>query len=156
MIILTKSTSFAVPEIFTWWRHKMETFSALLALCAGNSPITGEFLAQRPVTWSFGVYFDLFLNKWLSKQSWGWWFETPSRPLWRHCNELKTSSPISGENYGITVSLWDKCRNGTLNAGSVVKLKQCVTFLLQWFSGDPEVVTSSQTEWREGHMADVG
>ena len=34
----------------TWWRHHMETFSALLALCAGNSPVTGDFPAQRPVT----------------------------------------------------------------------------------------------------------
>ena len=37
----------------------MEKFSALLALCAGNSPVTGEFPAQRPVTQSFGVFFDL-------------------------------------------------------------------------------------------------
>ena len=65
----------------------METFSALLALCAGNSPVTGEFHAQRPVTRSFDVFFDLRLNKWLSKQSWGWWFEMPSCPLWRHCND---------------------------------------------------------------------
>ena len=41
----------------------METFSALLAICAGNSPATGEFLAQRPVTRSFDVFFDLHLNK---------------------------------------------------------------------------------------------
>ena len=34
----------------TWWRHQMETFFGLLALCARNSPITGEFFAQRPVT----------------------------------------------------------------------------------------------------------
>ena len=54
----------------------------------GNSPVTGEFPAQRPVTQSFGVFFDLRLNKRLSKQSWGWQFETPSRPLWRHCNEM--------------------------------------------------------------------
>ena len=52
----------------------METFSALLAFCAGNSPVTCEFAAQRPVTRSFGVFFDLRLNKQLSKQSWGWWF----------------------------------------------------------------------------------
>ena len=39
-----------------------------------------------PVTRSFDVFFDLRLNKHLSKQSWGWWFETLSRPLWRHCN----------------------------------------------------------------------
>ena len=70
----------------SWWRHQMETFSALLALCAGNSPVTGEFPTQRPVTQSVDVFFDLRLNKRLNKQSWGWWFETPPRPLWRHCN----------------------------------------------------------------------
>ena len=45
----------------------METFNALLALCAGNSPVTGEFPAQRPMTRSFGVFFDLRLHKRLSK-----------------------------------------------------------------------------------------
>ena len=96
----------------TWWRHQMETFSALLALCAGNSPVPvnsphkgqweanmmtssngnifrvtgplcgeftgpGEFPTQRPVTQSFDVFFDLRLNKRLSKKPLGWWFETP-------------------------------------------------------------------------------
>ena len=51
----------------------MEISSALLALCAGNSPVTGEFRSQRPVTQSFDVFFDLRLNKLLSKQSWSWW-----------------------------------------------------------------------------------
>ena len=69
-----------------WWRHQMETFSELLAICAENSPVPGEFPAQRPVTRSFDVFFNLRLNKQLSKQSWSWWFETLSRPLWRHCN----------------------------------------------------------------------
>ena len=59
----------------TWWRHQMETFSALLSICAGNSLVPGEFPTQRPVTLSFDVVFDLCLNKRLSKQSWGWWFE---------------------------------------------------------------------------------
>ena len=44
----------------------MEKFSALLVLCAGNSPVTGDFAAQRPVTRSFDVFFDLWLNKRLS------------------------------------------------------------------------------------------
>ena len=70
----------------SWWRHQMETFSALLAIRAGNSPVPGDFPTQRPVTRSFDVFFDLRLNKRLSKQSGGWWFEMPSRPLWRHCN----------------------------------------------------------------------
>ena len=51
---------------------KSETFPALLAICAGNSPVTDEFPAQRPVTRSFDVFFDLYLNKRLSKQSRGW------------------------------------------------------------------------------------
>ena len=54
----------------------------------GNSTIPGEFPTQRPVTWSFGVFFDLRLNKRLSKRWRCWWFETPSRPLWRHRNGL--------------------------------------------------------------------
>ena len=65
----------------------METFSTLLALCAGNSPVTGEFPSQRPVTRSFEVFFDLRLNQRLSKLSWGWWFETQLCSLWRHCND---------------------------------------------------------------------
>ena len=71
----------------TWWRHQMETFSALLAICAGNSPVPGEFPTQRPVTRGFDVFFDLRLNKRLSKQSWGWWLETLSCSLWRQSNE---------------------------------------------------------------------
>ena len=46
----------------------------------------GEFPTQRPVTRSFDVFFDLRLNKRLSKQPWGWWFEPPSWSLWRHRN----------------------------------------------------------------------
>ena len=73
--------------ISTWWRHQMETFSALLAFCMGNSPVTGEFPAQRPVTRSFDVFFNPRFNKRLRKQWWGWWFFTPLRPLLRHSNE---------------------------------------------------------------------
>ena len=71
----------------SWWRHQMETFSMLLALCVGNSPATGEFPAQRPVTPSFDVFFDLRPNKRLSEQSWGWCFEMPLCSLWHHCND---------------------------------------------------------------------
>ena len=49
--------------------------------------LCGEFPTQRPVTRSFDVFFDLRLNKRLSKQPWGWWFETPSWSLWRQCND---------------------------------------------------------------------
>ena len=58
----------AVPRIGTesasktWWRHQMETFSALLVICAGNSSVPGEFSTQRPVTRSFDIFFDQRLN----------------------------------------------------------------------------------------------
>ena len=60
----------------SWWSHQIDTFSVLLALCAGNSPVTGEFPSQRPMARSFDIFFNLRLEKQLSKQSWGWWFET--------------------------------------------------------------------------------
>ena len=65
----------------------METFSASLALCAGIAPVTCEFPSQRPVMGGLDVLLDLCLNKRLSKQSWGWWFETTSHQLWRHCKK---------------------------------------------------------------------
>ena len=52
----------------------------------------GEFPAQRPVTRSFDVFFDLRLNKRLSKQPRGWWFETPAWSLWRHHNVMQNES----------------------------------------------------------------
>ena len=72
----------------SWWRHQMDIFSALLTICAQHSPVPGEFPAQRPMARSFDVFFDLRLNKRFSKPSWGWWFETLSHPLWRHCNVI--------------------------------------------------------------------
>ena len=66
----------------------MEIFSTSLAICAGHSPVTGEFPPQRLVTRSFNVFFYLRLNKRLSKQRWSWWCETPLwRPIWRHCDD---------------------------------------------------------------------
>ena len=50
----------------------METFSALLALCAGNSPVTGEFPSQRPVTRSFDIFFIFaWINGWVNNREAG-------------------------------------------------------------------------------------
>ena len=86
-----------------WWRHEMETFSALLAIWAGNSPVPGEFPSQRPVTRSFDIFFDLRLNQRLSKQSWGWWFETLPGPLWRHCNVPCSHWNVNTIRWGTTM-----------------------------------------------------
>ena len=101
-VIMTPWRFIGGPQ--SWWRHQMETFSALLAICAENSPVPGEFPAQRPVTRSFDVCFELRLNKRLSKQSWGWWSETQSRPLWCHSNGKCSAAPSPSGAVGI---IWD-------------------------------------------------
>ena len=93
---------FTMRLVNWWWRHQMETFSALLAFCVGNSTVTGEFPAQRPVTPSFDVFFDLRLNKRLRKQSRCRWFKTPSRSLWRPCNVF----PIAALAFLIRRLVW--------------------------------------------------
>ena len=120
------TVSMALAMVLTylsWWRHQMKTSSALLTICAGNSPVTGEFPTspvtgefptQRPVTRSFDVFFDLRRNKRLSKQSWGSRFGTLSRPLWRHCN------------YGIDLLISKYCNR----ADSRFAPSQCETALL--------------------------
>ena len=72
---------------------------------------SGEFPAQRPVTRSFDVFVGLRLNKRLSKQLWGWWFETPSWSLWRQCNEHTMSC---------------KCMHGTTTREDI-RNRHCMT-----------------------------
>ena len=92
-----------------WWRHQMETLSALLAICAGNSSVAGEFPAQRPVTRSFDIFFELRLNKRWSKQSWGCWFKTLYVPLWHHCNGPATG-PMAPKIDGLRFNPCNMCK----------------------------------------------
>ena len=105
-MLRSRSRGFRKVDIVT---SSMETFSALLVLCAGNSPVTGEFPAQRAVTRSVCVFIDQRLNKRLSIPLWGWWIEKPSRPLWCHCNGsrlmLRYSQLRSHLNF-LDISLW--------------------------------------------------
>ena len=69
---MTKMSSkwdFKMKIRFTWWRSTV------------NSPYKGQWRGALMIS------FDLRLNKRLSRQSWGWWFETPLHPLWCYCNE---------------------------------------------------------------------
>ena len=79
----------------TWWLHQMETFSTLLAFCEGNSPVTGCLM------------FSLIcaLKKQLSKQSWGWWFETP----WTHYDVIVMIS-YCGHQIPHTSRFWNGIR----------------------------------------------
>ena len=73
---------FPIQDDVIKWKHFPRYWSSVWGIPQWIFP------AQRPVTQRFGVFFDLRLNKKLSEQPWGWWFETPSFPLWRHCNGI--------------------------------------------------------------------
>ena len=96
---------FTTRYSFTWWQ-KEDSFH-MKTSSTGNifrvtGPLCWEFPAQRSETRSFHIFFDLRLNKQLNKQSWGWWFETLSRSLWRHC---KSSS--QGQSSFVSIcSFW--------------------------------------------------
>ena len=75
------------PQIWCkWWYHddviKWKHFPRFWPFVR----VPGDFPTQRPVMRNFDVFFDLRPNIRLSKHWWGWWFETPSHQLWRHCN----------------------------------------------------------------------
>ena len=76
----------------SWWRHQMENLFRVTGPLCGEFTGPGEFPTQMPVTRSFDVFFDLRLNKRLSKRPRGWWFETQSWSLWRHSNVITKSS----------------------------------------------------------------
>ena len=95
----------------------METFSALLAICAGNSPVAGDF-------------FDLILNKRLSKHSWGWRFETPTRPLWRHCKDISRAHCIGAHKRTLPSHTLQWRHNGR---GSVSNHQPHDCLLNRWF-----------------------
>ena len=65
-----------------------------------NSPHKGQWRG------AFDIFFDLHPNKRLSKQSWGWWFETPLHPLWRHCNGSSTYVTLSPRNVTLTINMY--------------------------------------------------
>ena len=148
-----------------WWRHQMETSSASLALCAGNSPVTGEFPTQRPVTRSFDVS---FWNKRLSKQSWDWWFETPQCSLWRHCDGVKSVDRLMFCVYSIS----HKICTGVLGLCFVVfiwtqylyihVIHLPIFFWVGWFTGpgpfagsNPGARPRYQGSWGQ-HVAHLG
>ena len=144
----------------------METFSALLAICAGNSPVPGEFPTQRPVTLSFDVYFDLRPNERLSKQSWGWWFETLSSPLWRHRNARTAASAgmtrgmpvwIRGDTWWRSAQVLNKCSwKVSLLRVSATRKGVCVYMCLQLFIRHTQYYHASVlTHWGRDKMATI-
>ena len=103
--VLNVCTRYSLLDQCTW-TNDLASFSSpdvnyygLVMMASSNGHIfgvtdllCGDFTGPRwipltkPVTRNFDVFFDLCPNKQLSKQTRRWSFETPSRPLWRHCN----------------------------------------------------------------------
>ena len=140
---------------YLWWRHQMGTFSALLVLCEGNPPITGGFPSQRPVARSFDIFFDLRLNKRLSKQSRHRCFETPSPSSWRHCNakgHQKTHSPsLKYKHCSLTSSFWSQSQGKFICVGGSGRFEgwfECRIFC--WFrkgKSDKNLMVRFLTNW---------
>ena len=113
-----------------WWSHRMEAFSALLALCAGNSPVTGGFPSQRPVTRGFDVF---LICAWISSRV----NKREARNLRRHrahydLTVMTMMHPLlAGSYFAVSVHLWPggrhilwtlgKCRTGRSFAGKFSK-----------------------------------
>ena len=118
--------------LLSWWRHQIETFSALLAFVRGIHRIHRWIpVSQRPVKRCFDVFFDLCMK--LSKQWWDWWFETPSCSLWRHCyveaganiGDIDVFPSARGGNVSKTLTYypWDQHKTSYLNHDDVIKWK---------------------------------
>ena len=115
-------------SMFPWpaWGHHGNGKPRMMTSSNGNifcvtGPLCGEFTGpvnshtQRSVTRSFDVFFDLRVNKRMSKQQWGWWFETPSWSLWRHRNDVS--------------AMWE-----TASSWTDTKMRYCnLPMLLFWF-----------------------
>ena len=103
------------------YRHALHADVIKWKLFPRYWPFVSGIPSQRPVTWGFEVFFDLRLNKRLSKQSRRPWFETPSRSLWRYCNERQWRTPVQPVNTklatrklllcseGIILKFWSSC-----------------------------------------------
>ena len=103
-----------ISDILPWWCNQIESFSVLLAPCAGKSPVTGEFPSQRPVTRSFGVFFVLRL----------WW--TSAGPL-TMCRMGSSSQSSTYTEYEAKTSSGSRTSSETA--------------LNQWLSRDPPRTT---------------
>ena len=124
-----------LQSIFRMTSLNGNIFRATGPLCAGNSPVTIEFPSQRPLTRSFEVCSVLCQNKRSSKQSRRRWFETPSRPLWRHCN---VEAALINITQVISVIIY---------VSAVLMCTRCVLFLQfesWWSKGEPRILTRTR------------
>ena len=108
---------------FPWWRHEMETFCALLALCEGNPPVAGGFASQRPVTRSFDVVYDVHQDKRLIR-----WLETP----WCSCYVTVIQSDQTTLHAYLAPSRFGEMIIYIINSSSGLKSRLYNWWLCKW------------------------
>ena len=106
----------------SWWRHQMETFFVLLALCARNSPVTGEFPAQKPVTRNFDVFFARWINVWANNGGAG-----DMRPYRAHFDVIVMVEGLFGRLHNV---MW--LTIGNLGRSRVLSLSCCELPSIRW------------------------
>ena len=100
-LVLLRYVNGSIPiDLFKLYQWR-KSFKKLLCKRCHRRPMNSPH--KGPVTRSFDVFYDLRLNKRLSKQSWGWWFEALSCPLWRHCNVQLCLPPMAA---GMIQTMW--------------------------------------------------
>ena len=133
----------------------METSTALLGRCEGNPPIAGDFPSQIPITLRFDVFFELRLNKRLSKQSKLRWFQTPSRSLWRQCNAhegmISTAYDISVWNVDFQCKTNISWKHFSTKRGNFVGLFHRSRFALLLHPGKPHQRAKSPISFQLMH-----
>ena len=108
--------NFRLPSLpYSWFWSQIHMFVLLMyaiymMMSSNGNIFRWPFVRNSPVTLRFDVFLDLRLNKRLSKQPWGWWFETPSRTLWRHRNgHLYIRSSIQpGCRWKLALASWNR------------------------------------------------
>ena len=108
----------------SWWRHQM---------------VTSEFPAR------FHVFYDLHLNKRLSKQWWGWWFEKASRSLWRHCDDSNVLVSGRRQFHCVIWCCFSEKSNVTDHMSS--KYYRCCTFILIVGDNDTYILVLTLNVW---------
>ena len=136
-----------------WWRHQIETFSALLALCEGNLSAINGFPSQRSATQIFGVFFDLRLNTRLNKRSRRRWFGVQwctscvGATSFRRKNDVAASFRCDG---GIVVALCVRWGHG-LNPNQITSFTMYITECI--YLNKILWILESLYPWFEAHRA---
>ena len=121
--------------------------------------LCGEFTGHRWIPFTkasdteLDVFVDLRLNERLNKQSRGWWFETPSRPLWRHSNGIPNLPNLSYFDWFLRV-LHQALRN-TFNLDNIALMRSMWCKNIERHTAHTIVSWPNPKQWMIVHTSDL-